>query len=165
MQLFQLPFYVVLLRVSLYIFISISGIPKSCAEIRSSGIGTQDGEYVIQARPNCHLNIICQNMDEPNPIEFLGGPQQRYWLYWHYAILIKLSAYDKQHVDKRACLENTGKFCLKVEHCETYISYCNADLIARVPPLQQSPLEKAALHFPPPPTPPIELNNTSQSTG
>lgn len=103
-------------------------------------------------------------MDEPNPIEFLGGPQQRYWLYWHYAILIKLSAYDKQHVDKRACLENTGKFCLKVEHCETYISYCNADLIARVPPLQQSPLEKAALHFPPPPTPPIELNNTSQST-
>jgi len=90
-------------------FVSISGIPKSCAEIRSSGIGTQDGEYVIQARPNCHLNIICQNMDEPNPIEFLGGPQQRYWLYWHYAILIKLSAYDKQHVDKRACLENTGK--------------------------------------------------------
>lgn len=85
-----------------------AGIPKSCAEIRSSGIGTQDGEYVIQARPNCHLNIICQNMDEPNPIEFLGGPQQRYWLYWHYAILIKLSAYDKQHVDKRACLENTA---------------------------------------------------------
>lgn len=75
-------------------------------------------------------------MDEPNPIEFLGGPQQRYWLYWHYAILIKLSAYDKQHVDKRACLENTGRFCLKVEHCETYISYCNADLIARVPPVR-----------------------------
>jgi len=83
------------------------GIPKSCAEIRSSGIGFEDGEYVIQARPNCHLNIICQNMDEPNPIEFLGGPQQRYWLYWHYAILIRLSAYDKQHVDKRACLENS----------------------------------------------------------
>lgn len=87
-----------------------SGIPKSCAEIRYSGIGTQDGEYVIQARPNCHLNIICQNMDEPNPIEFLGGPQQKYWLYWHYAILIRLSAYDKQHVDQRACLENTGMF-------------------------------------------------------
>lgn len=86
-----------------------SGIPKSCAEIRASGIGSQDGEYVIQARPNCHLNIICENMDEPNPIEFLGGPQQRYWLYWHYAILIRLSAYDKQHVDKRACLENSGK--------------------------------------------------------
>lgn len=85
------------------------GIPKSCAEIRSSGIGSQDGEYVIQARPNCHLNIICQNMDEPNPIEFLGGPQQRYWLYWHYAILIRLSAYDKQHVDQRACLENSGE--------------------------------------------------------
>ncbi|XP_078371715.1 uncharacterized protein LOC144655351 isoform X2 [Oculina patagonica] len=85
-----------------------AGIPKSCAEIRASGIGSQDGEYVIQARPDCHLNIICQNMDEPNPIEFLGGPQQRYWLYWHYAILIRLSAYDKQHVDKRACLENTA---------------------------------------------------------
>lgn len=85
------------------------GIPKSCAEIRSSGIGSQDGEYVIQARPNCHLNIICQNMDEPNPIEFLGGPQQRYWLYWHYAILIRLSAYDKQHVDRRACLENSAE--------------------------------------------------------
>ena len=89
--------------------IDFIGIPKSCAEIRSSGIGSQDGEYVIQARPNCHLNIICQNMDEPSPIEFLGGPQQRYWLYWHYAILIRLSAYDKQHVDKRACLENSGK--------------------------------------------------------
>ncbi|XP_067041556.1 uncharacterized protein [Acropora muricata] len=85
------------------------GIPKSCAEIRASGIGSQDGEYVIQARPNCHLNIICENMDEPNPIEFLGGPQQRYWLYWHYAILIRLSAYDKQHVDKRACLENSAE--------------------------------------------------------
>lgn len=85
------------------------GIPKSCAEIRSSGIGSQDGEYVIQARPDCHLNIICQNMDEPSPIEFLGGPQQRYWLYWHYAILIRLSAYDKQHVDKRACLENSAE--------------------------------------------------------
>lgn len=90
--------------------IHISGIPKSCAEIRASGIGSQDGEYVIQARPDCHLNIICQNMDEPNPIEFLGGPEQRYWLYWHYAILIRLSAYDKEHVDKRACLENTGTF-------------------------------------------------------
>lgn len=85
-----------------------AGIPKSCAEIRASGIGSQDGEYVIQARPDCHLNIICQNMDEPNPIEFLGGPEQRYWLYWHYAILIRLSAYDKEHVDKRACLENTA---------------------------------------------------------
>lgn len=90
--------------------IHISGIPKSCAEIRASGIGSQDGEYVIQARPDCHLNIICQNMDEPNPIEFLGGPEQRYWLYWHYAILIRLSAYDKEHVDRRACLENTGTF-------------------------------------------------------
>ncbi|KAJ7379462.1 SPARC- modular calcium-binding protein 2 [Desmophyllum pertusum] len=83
------------------------GIPKSCAEVRASGIGTQDGEYVIQARPNCHLSIICQNMDQPKPIEFLGGPEQKYWIFWHYAILIKLSAFDKQHVDKRACLENT----------------------------------------------------------
>lgn len=82
-------------------------MPSSCSEIRSSGIGNQDGEYVLQARPGCHLNIICQNMDEPHPKEYLGGPQQKYWLYWHYAVLIRLSAADKQNIDNKACLEST----------------------------------------------------------
>ena len=68
-----------------------------------------DGEYVIQAKPGCHLNIICQNMDDPKPKEYLGGPQQRFWLYWHYAVLIKLSDYDKRHIGNQACLEQTGK--------------------------------------------------------
>ncbi|XP_032230322.2 uncharacterized protein LOC116613937 [Nematostella vectensis] len=85
-----------------------SGIPRSCEEIRSSGIGTKDGEYVLLARPNCHLNVICQNMNDPHPKEYLGGPSQKQWMYWHYAVLVKLSAHDKQNIDDRACLENTA---------------------------------------------------------
>lgn len=84
------------------------GIPHSCEEIRSYGIGNEDGEYVIKARDKCHLSIICQNMKESHPKEYLGGPAQKEWMYYHYAVLVKLSAQDKKAIDKRACLENTG---------------------------------------------------------
>lgn len=72
-------------------------------------IGNKDGEYVIEARSGCHLNIICQNMNEQHAKEYLGGPQQKYWFYWPYAALVKISYHDKKNIPKGSCLENSGE--------------------------------------------------------
>jgi len=93
------------------------GLPKSCQEIRDAGIGKLDGQYIIEARSGCHLSIICQDMEdkEKAPKEFLGGPSEAEWKYWHYAVLIKLSYQDKQNIPTGACLEKTegGKELIK----------------------------------------------------
>ena len=47
-------------------------------------------------------------MDEDHPKEFLGGPSEDEWRYWHYAVLIRISSEDKQNIPSGACLENTG---------------------------------------------------------
>ena len=47
-------------------------------------------------------------MNDPHPKEYLGGPAQDQWKYWHYAVLVKLSSHDKEAIDNQACLENTG---------------------------------------------------------
>ena len=87
-----------------------SGLPKSCQEIRDAGIGRLDGQYIIEARPGCHLSIICQDMEDKlkSPKEFLGGPSEDEWKYWHYAVLIKLSYQDKLNMPSGACLEKSG---------------------------------------------------------
>ena len=89
-----------------------TGLPKSCKEIRDNGIGNKDGQYVIEARMGCHISTICQNMEESYPKEFLGGPSEDEWKYWHYAILIKLSPQDKHNIPTGACLEHSGKLLI-----------------------------------------------------
>ena len=84
-------------------------MPKSCEEIKNWGIGNTEGEYVIEAREECHISIICQNMDGKHPIEFLGGPNQKEWSYYHYAVMIRISSNDKKNIPAGACLENSGK--------------------------------------------------------
>lgn len=68
-----------------------------------------DGQYIIEARPKCHLSIICQGMERARPKEFLGGPSEDEWKYWHYAVLITISDQAKRNIPAGACLENTGK--------------------------------------------------------
>lgn len=85
------------------------GLPKSCSEIRSSGIGSMDGQYIVEARENCHLSIICQDMEGQNPKEFLGGPSEDEWRYWHFAVLIKISQQDKENIPEGACLEKSER--------------------------------------------------------
>ncbi|XP_012563175.2 uncharacterized protein LOC100201986 isoform X1 [Hydra vulgaris] len=91
------------------------GLPKSCKDIRSNGIGHMDGQYVIELRKHCHLSIICQDMNEPIPREFLGGASEEEWKYWHYAILIRINENDKRNMPSGACLENSenGKDLLR----------------------------------------------------
>lgn len=92
-----------------------AGLPKSCQEIREAGIGNMDGQYIIEARPKCHLSIICQGMERARPKEFLGGPSEDEWKYWHYAVLITISDQAKRNIPAGACLENTasGKNLIK----------------------------------------------------
>ena len=40
--------------------------------------------------------------------EFLGGPSEDEWKYWHYAVLIKISESDKRNLPQGACLEFSG---------------------------------------------------------
>lgn len=68
-----------------------------------------DGQYIVEARDGCHLSIICQDMEGPAPKEFLGGPSEDEWKYWHFAVLIKISDEDKRNIPQGACLENSGK--------------------------------------------------------
>ncbi|XP_066916820.1 uncharacterized protein [Clytia hemisphaerica] len=91
------------------------GLPRSCAEIRDSGVGKMDGQYIVEARENCHLSLICQDMEGENPKEFLGGPNEEEWKYWHFAVLIKISQKDKENIADGACLEKSdrGKDLLK----------------------------------------------------
>lgn len=83
-------------------------MPKSCEEIRNFGVGKSDGQYVLEARQGCHLSVICQNMEDTHPKEFLGGPNRQQWEAYPYAALIKISPHDKENIQSRACLENSG---------------------------------------------------------
>ena len=67
-----------------------------------------DGQYIVEARENCHLSLICQDMEGENPKEFLGGPNEEEWKYWHFAVLIKISQKDKENIAEGACLEKSG---------------------------------------------------------
>ena len=67
-----------------------------------------DGQYIIEVRKHCHLSIICQDMNDPSPREFLGGASEEEWKYWHYAILIRINENDKKNMPSGACLENSG---------------------------------------------------------
>lgn len=96
----------------------IPGLPKSCQGIRDAGIGNIDGQYIIEARENCHISVICVNMDDEDTKEFLGGPSEEEWRYWHYAVLIKISDADKKNLPTGACLESSGKNLISsVEKC------------------------------------------------
>ena len=83
-------------------------MPKSCEEIRDFGVGRSDGQYVLEARKGCHLSVICQNMEDIHPKEFLGGPNKQQWEAYPFAALIKISAHDKENIQSGACLENSG---------------------------------------------------------
>ena len=50
-------------------------------------------------------------MDDKQPKEFLGGPNRREWEAYPFAVLIKISAHDKENIQSGACLENSGKYC------------------------------------------------------
>ena len=104
-------------------FFSLSppGLPKSCQGIRDSGIGTLDGQYIIEAREGCHISVICINMNNgADTKEFLGGPSEAEWKYWHYAVLIKISESDKRNIPEGACLEFSGtRLCALSCHCES----------------------------------------------
>lgn len=77
-----------------------------------------DGQYILEARENCHLSIICQDMERGRePKEFLGGPSEDEWRYWHFAVLIKISPNDKENISEGACLEKTG------ENKKVYLEY------------------------------------------
>ena len=52
-------------------------------------------------------------MDGDNPTEFLDGPTEDGWKYWHFAVLIKVSEEDKKKIPDGACLEKSG-LCLFV---------------------------------------------------
>jgi len=86
-----------------------NGLPKSCQGIRDAGIGNIDGQYIIEARESCHISVICVNMDDEDTKEFLGGPSEEEWRYWHYAVLIKISDTDKRNLPTGACLEASGQ--------------------------------------------------------
>ena len=90
------------------LFVSFLDIPKSCEQIRDFNIGKSDGQYVLEARKGCHLSVICQNMEDKHPKEFLGGPNQREWSAYPFAALIKISTHTKENIQSGACLENSG---------------------------------------------------------
>ncbi len=90
----------------------LSDLPKSCEEIRDLDIGHTDGQYVLEARKGCHLSVICQNMEDQHPKEFLGGPNKGQWAAYPFAALIKISAQDKENVAQGACLESSGNHSL-----------------------------------------------------
>ena len=89
-------------------------MPKSCEEIRNFGVGKSDGQYVLEARKGCHLSVICQNMEDAHPKEFLGGPNRQQWEAYPFAALIKISSHDKENIQSGACLENSGTLKLKL---------------------------------------------------
>eukprot|EP00794_Sanderia_malayensis_P006854 gene6855-7623_t len=84
-------------------------LPKSCEEIRDFDMGHTDGEYVLEARTGCHLSVICQNMQDAHPKEYLGGPNKGQWAAYPFAVLIKISAQDKQNMAQQACLESSDE--------------------------------------------------------
>jgi len=84
-------------------------MPKSCEEIRNFGVGKSDGQYVLEARKGCHLSVICQNMEDAHPKEFLGGPNRQQWEAYPFAALIKISSHDKENIQSGACLENSDE--------------------------------------------------------
>ena len=73
-----------------------------------------DGQYIVEARDDCHLTLICQNMDGDEPKEFLDGPTEDGWKYWHFAVLIKVTKKDKETIPDGACLEKSGELQLTI---------------------------------------------------
>jgi len=68
-----------------------------------------DGQYIVEARDDCHLTLICQDMESGEPKEFLDGPTEDGWKYWHFAVLIKVTPKDRETISDGACLENSER--------------------------------------------------------
>ena len=110
-------------RLLVYFLYNI-GLPKSCKEIKESGIGSMDGQYVVEACDDCHLTLICQDMEGDEPKEFLDGPTEDGWKYWHFAVLIKVTPKDTETISDGACLENSGQFHIKLGFLDRIKKIC-----------------------------------------
>ena len=54
--------------------------PKSCKELKDSGLGNNNGEYNLYLQhPNCTktARVYCANMDTSNPLEYVTLPAGR----------------------------------------------------------------------------------------